>query len=444
MKTKCTKILIAEWIPSLNKGELAILIGTLKTFKRLGTVEVSIFSCNPAIDTERYPKGMKLVDVGKNLHLGNSLIGRSKWADLRVRIFPVIQHFFFALLYKIFGKNTLKFMRNPLWLEYCRSDAIIVCHDQVDCVFGFILPYSPVYITLFAKALHKPVIIYANGSPLYVGRLWKILASFVLNNVDLITVRDKMSFLYLQQFVRDKNRIHLTGDPAILLPPANVERIAELMRREKLHTCQGLLVGATMSREVLLKAFPKEVNPSIRYQKALTAIAQMFDRLIEGFQATIIFVPHCIEQYDNRDDRVVAKEIYTIIKNKDKVKIIFEEYSPEDLKGLIGKFDIFVTTRIHSAIGALSMNVPSCIIAKSSDSRAYGLIGELLKQEEWVYNVECLDADSLFMRVRSLLSFSDKIRESLPPIVESAREKAYLNADLLKILLDSRSNIHDD
>jgi len=50
------RILIAEGVPSLNKGELAILVGMLKTFEALGKVEVSIFSHYPSADKERYPK----------------------------------------------------------------------------------------------------------------------------------------------------------------------------------------------------------------------------------------------------------------------------------------------------------------------------------------------------------------------------------------------------
>lgn len=432
------KVLIADWVPSLNKGELAILIGMLKTFKPLGKTEVSVFSCCPSIDKERYPKNVKVIDVGNDLRLGNSLLESSTLVRTRACILAALQHFFFTLLYKILGRNALKFMNKAIWKEYVNSDVIIVCHDDVSCVSGFTLLFGPIYITLLAKALHKPLVIYANGSSHFGRNILKILATLVLNNVDLITIRDAASFLYLKHFVWNKSRIHLTGDPAVLLSSTGHEVITEIMREENIHKNHGLLVGVAMSRDVLLSAFQNCTNSSMKYKKAITEIARVFDRVVETFQAIIIFVPHCVEPYQHRDDRTVAKEIYNAMRNKDKARVITKEYSPEELKGLIGEFDILISTRVHSVIGALSMGVPSCILTKSSDRRAYGLIGRFLEQEEWIYNVETLDADMLFAHIADLLSVSDKIRKHLPSIVNTAREKALLNGRLLKALLDSR------
>jgi len=432
------RVLIAEWVPSLNKGELAILIGMLKTFETLGKVEVSIFSYYPSVDKERYPKNVKVMDVGSDLYLGNSLPEGSGLVNVRVFLFSALQHFFFTLLSKILGKKALRVMNKAIWREYCRSDIIIICHDQVSCVGGFILFLSPVYITLLAKALHKPIIIYANGTHDFVRKIWKILAKYVLNNVDLITVRDEESFLYLKEFVWNKERIHLTGDPAILLPSVNPEKVKHIIHEENIDKNDGLLVGAAISREVLSNAFQRHTNPATRYKKAIKEIARVFDRLVESFQATIVFIPQCIEPYARADDRIVAKEIYNIMKNKPKARILIKEYSPEELKGLMAEFDLFISARVHSVISALSMGVPSYTLARSSDRRAYGLIGKMLKQGEWIYNVENLNADRLFASVTDWLSASDKIRENLPPIISSAKEKALLNGKLLKALLDSR------
>jgi len=432
------RILVAEWVPSLNKGELAILIGMLKTFEVLGKVEVSVFSFYPSLDKERYPKNVKIIDVGGDLRLGNSLPEGSRLIKVRAFLFASLQYFFFILLSKILGKNVSKVMNKSIWREYCRSDIIIICHDQISCISGFILTFSPIYITLLAKALHKPIVIYANGASDFGRKIWKILATCVLNNIDLITIRDEESFLYLKKFIWDKARIYLTCDPAILLPSANPEKVKNTMHDEDIDKNDGLLVGTALSREVLSTAFQGHANLATRYKKAIAEMARFFDRLVENLQATIVFIPHCIEPYQHRDDRVVAKEIYNIMKNKHKARVLIKEYSPEDLKGLMGQFDLFIGTRVHSVMGALSMDVPSCTLTRSSDRRAYGLIGKMLKQGEWICNVENLSADALFARLSDLLSASDKIRKDLLSIISSAKEKALLNGKLLKASLDSR------
>ena len=66
------RLLIADWIPSLNKGELAILAGMLKTFEAFTEeVEVSIFSFSLLLDKERYPENVKKIDIVRRQFIGS-------------------------------------------------------------------------------------------------------------------------------------------------------------------------------------------------------------------------------------------------------------------------------------------------------------------------------------------------------------------------------------
>jgi polysaccharide pyruvyl transferase WcaK-like protein len=438
MNKNFVRILIAEWVPSLNKGELAILYGILKTFEEIGNVNLSIFSFLPSLDKERYPKNMKIIDAGKELYLRNPISEKSILDKIRNFIFASIQHFIFIVLYRVLGEDALKVFNKPIWRAYCKSNVIVICHDQVDCVNGFILNFSPLYITLLARALRKPIVIYGNGTSGFRRKISKILALYVLNNVSLITVREESSFLYLKNFVWNKKRIHLTSDPAVLLLSDDSEKIKSIMSEGNIVKNGGPLVGVALSREVLLNAFNDFSDTSERYKKAIAEVAKFFDDLIERVKAKVVFIPHCIEPYHNRDDRVVARDIYAVMKNKHRVHLLTKEYSPGKLKGLMGEFDLLISSRIHAAIGALSMGVPSCVLASPSDRRAHGLIGKMFKQTEWIYNVNNLDAEKLTTRIADLLSNSDEIREDLISINKSLKESAKLNGKLLKNLLASK------
>ena len=210
------------------------------------------------------------------------------------------------------------------------------------------------------------------------------------------------------------------------------------MREENLKKNNRLLIGVTISYEMLMKANQGNLPPNEKYKISIFKISKIFDRLIEYCHAVIIFIPHCIEPYSKRDDREVAKEICKNMKKKHQTRILTNEYSPEELKGIIGEFNIFIGTRIHSVIAALSMNVPSIVLTGSSDDRAYGLIGKMLKQEKWIYNIENLDCNALFLMITKLLYFSDNIRKSLPYIINDVKKKALFNGILLKELINSR------
>jgi polysaccharide pyruvyl transferase WcaK-like protein len=439
LNARPTRILIADWIPSLNQGELAILIGMLKTFEILGEVEASIFSFYPQLDEERYPQNVKIIDVGSDLYLGGQLPEKPILVKILASLFAMLQHIFFSMLYAVIGDNVVTIMNRMVWREYCRSDVIVICHDQESCVVGpRELLFSPLYITLLAKTLGKPVVIYANGTYKLKSRLWKILAKYVLNNVDLITVREEESFKYLRNISSDEANVYLTADPAVLLSPANHDRVRRIIFEESINESDGLLIGITLTRELLLGAYQELRNPQQKYEKAIAQMARLVDYLANNLDATIVFLSHCIEPYGQRDDRDVAREIYNLMENKHRVVLLTKEYSPEEMKGLMGVFDLFIGGRVHSVISALSMGVPSIALTRSSDRRAYGIIGKMFKQEEWICKIEGLNLDNLLSKINTLLSLRNDVSKNLALQTRFVKENALLNGKLLKALLDSR------
>ena len=443
-----TKILITTYIPTLNKGMLGLLKGILKTFDALGQTEVTVFSFYPEFDGKRYPPNVKLIDVGKDLHIATFFSKRSANFRLIASIAAAIQHLLFALLYSIFKKKVFHFFKSPIWHEYYSSDALIVCTSEDDCVngSGTFLWLSPVYLSLLAKVLRKPVVVYANSTTktgnlvwlwrLKSRRLWEILAKYSLNNCDLITVRDRETFRYYKNFLNEK-QIFLTGDPGVLLDSAEPTQIESIMSKEKARANNGYLIGATITQRLLLHSFPECFDTREKYEKVIAEVAKVFDRITTIYPSKIIFLPHCTGFLRNNDDRVVARDIVEKMHNKSHATVINNEYTPEALKGIISFCDFFIGDRIHALISALSMNVPCCIFAYSSDRRPYNLIGQDFKQEKWIFEFDTFNTSNLIKLLTELISSSEEIRRNLPPIVESVKEKALLNGSLLRALLHS-------
>jgi polysaccharide pyruvyl transferase WcaK-like protein len=449
MSEDATKILIAEYMPSLNKGGLELLEGILKTFDALGQVDVAVFSLYPALDSKRYPAGWHLIDICRDLHVERFLRGSSASSQLLASVYAGTQHLFFVLLFTLFGKNATGLMKSPLWQRYCSTDVFIACINEDDCVNGNYLRFSPVYISMLAKSLRKPVIVYANSTTkttnsVWIWRwqsrmVWRILATYFLNNMDLITTRDRITYELYKSFIKGKTPLHFTGDVGILMDPVDPLRAKRIMKQEKIVKDGRLLVGASITRRLLLHAFPEYPNYKERYEKGVSEIAKVFDRLVAGYHADIVFIPHCIEHTRNNDDRIVGRDIVKKMESKSNVKVITNEYSPQELKGLIEQFDIFVGDRVHALISALSMNVPCCVLAYRSDKRPYNLIGKDFKQEKWIFEVETLTSDALYRLLTELVLASEEIRRNLPLLTQHAKERACLNGQLLKILVDTRA-----
>ncbi len=431
------RILIAEWIPSLNKGELAILNGMLKTFDVLGDYEANVFSFQPFIDAARYPSGVGTVDIRSDLHLGDVLHDNSLLNSLKTALFGFIQHFLFIMLYILIGNNVLKVMKKRIWSLYFYSDLYVICHNGVGCAGGFLLTYSPVYITLVARVLKKPIVVYGNGTSGYKRKIWESLAGYVLKSAALVTVRDKYSYRYLKMLSGGSPRVILTGDPAILAPAADSSTADQILTNEKIPK-DRLLVSVTVTRSLLLKFYPSVSEKNLRYDMAVRELAKSFDMIIDSLDGEILFLPHCIESHEGRDDRVVGEDIASVMTNHQNVHVFRKEYSTAELKALMGKSDLMIGARIHSVIGALSMGTPSCTLSYQSDVRSVGLVGSMLKQGKWIYYVEHHKNQELVNLVQRMASERENISSCLVPIVMSAKKGALLNGALLKKVLESQ------
>lgn len=447
MKSTSIKILIADHIPALNKGELAILEGILESFQALGKVDVSIFTFDIELDSTRFPKSVKLVNVRKELHMlkGRQGFQDTPKANIINGLFGGFQHIVFGFLYFLFKETSLKLMRSRLWREYCTTDAIITSHGQESVLFGPPrLPLFPLYITLIAKTLHKPVVIYGNGTYKFRRRIWERLARYVLDNVDLVTTREKKTFDYFLKVATRKSHIFLTADPAFLLNPISRRKVLQILQKENVTLGKQLLIGVTIKEGSFPSGVQIEVNPKKR-QKFIAAFASLTDRLVEETGATILFIPHSIGTISRGrslklkfDDRILAKEICSLVSNKENVFALNGDYSARELKGIIGILDLLIGWRVHSVIGSLSLGVPTIVLTRPMDTRVQGIVGGIAGQEQWIYEMKEPNLEGLFLKIETLISVRHEVSEDLYRRSQIARKLALKNGELLKALLSTK------
>ena len=434
------KIFIAENVPSLNKGEMTILEGMLESFKTLGKVEVTMLSDLPEIDELRYGTKVKIIDVKKALHLSGELVGHRQLFKIFISFLFLFQHLLFFVLYKISGSRALKLMKSEIWREYVESDMIIIGHNGTFGV-GWGMLRTPVYfyyffIPFFAKMLGKPIVLYGGSIGRFRRLRWFLEngAKFALGNIDLITLREDVSYQNLREIGVKNDKVFVIPDLAFLLRPAPFAK--QIMMREGIDKSSKPLIGMTVTRGIASKAFPNLNNPTSSYHKHIAMLAQVIDDLTSRLDATVIFIPHCIGFAKELDDRIVAKDIFQMVKNKNRVKMITNEYGAGELKGLIGQFDLFIGERTHSVINAMSMCVPSIVISYSTDIRVD--IIKMVDQENAICYVDGLDANTLISKIDEIWSERDKIKSDLKSKIEIIKERAMLNGKLLKELLESR------
>jgi polysaccharide pyruvyl transferase WcaK-like protein len=103
-----------------------------------------------------------------------------------------------------------------------------------------------------------------------------------------------------------------------------------------------------------------------------------------------------------------------------RVRIVDGEYDAREVKGLIGMCDLFVGSRMHSCIAALSQGVPCAAVAYSMKFRG---VFESVGMEDWVVDARRVTADEAVGKVLSLYARRMQVRTALIHQAADARLK---------------------
>ena len=448
-----------------NRGAVAVLLCTVDALRRLipGAEFVSFIQFSSSFSTQHDIKVVKnKVFSSRHFSLSESL--KSWWLFLRCALW--------AVLHKYFHINAGLLVNNRRLKEYYQASVVVdLSMDHYNDERGIIKATEISRDILLGVLLGKPVVIYAQSVGPFKGRLASWVARFALNRVSLITVREKISKGFLDEMAVNKPPIYVTTDPAFLLEPAPDERITEILSELGLNSSQpligigtpeGELLGGTKTwrgyKNVLRAAYRfleyclpeglflwlmRLVKGSNYYatlqsqhsSKTEESIAQIADHLVEGTGASVLLVPHFVPPRESiggeENGLVVAEAIHQLVSNKDRVIPVTGEYTPQEIKGIIGQCDLFISMKMHPTIAATSQCVPTVAIGSHQKFRG---IMQTLGQERWVCDQI---PEDLIARIDDAWIHKEEIRKELESSQEAIREEALLNAQLVKQLLDS-------
>ena len=350
------KILIPEDIPSDNKGEAALFFGMVESLRDLGPHQIKLFSLHPEKDIEQYAgKATVIESTGITpQHMVDSV--GSTWYKLGNYVKFFFKHILFLILYALFRGGAKKLMSHKVWDAYIEADIILMSHDSF---------YTPFYhgpLILFFRMLGKPVVLYAASIiPPHPYQSDAVINfrngfnRFVLRWAHLITLREKLSYDYVTGLGIESSgaKVVCHADLAFVLPPVDEEEIDRIVEVENLPE-DDLVIGVAFTQRKLEFAFPEIASKPERQQKALPEIVKMIDFLTGELNATVVFIPHSIGPTPKLDDRVTADWIYQRAADKNKLIIMRNDYSPNQLKGLASRFDLTIGARLHFTIDATS------------------------------------------------------------------------------------------
>jgi colanic acid/amylovoran biosynthesis protein len=424
------KILLINGTAWLNKGDAAIAIttiGALRTF--IPDVNICMLSPSSRMDGLKYKK----YNIITKDNLVNRFLQRNRKTKIG-RIFDFLDQLcrwsLWAVFYRFLNTDIeyLKGDEADTLNEYTDADIIVSRGGDILNDIGY-SPMFQLYEIFLGELLNKPVVIYAHSIGPFERKFTKFINRFVLNRVSLITLREEVSYDCLRRLGVNKPPILVTADSAFLLQPISSKNARNLMFEDGVYLCNRNLIGLTVRRWFFLEENIEKFN---EYKKIM---AKVIDYLVDKLNSTVIFFPQVIVPHEEENDTTVAKEIFRLVKNKDNFKILTKDYSPEELMGMIGQMDLFIGTRMHSNIFAVSMSVPTIAIGYRHKTRG---IMEMLGLEKYVCEINSIEYDDIISKIDDAWMNKEIIKDHLNFKINDLRKRSLYNAELVKKCLDRR------
>lgn len=228
-----------------------------------------------------------------------------------------------------------------------------------------------------------------------VGEIWrpetKALIPQVLNQVDLIAVRDVQSKAVLEA-LGVQNTIHVMTDLALQTLP---DTFPEPLRAIN----QPLQIGVSV-RHLSGRGPSVDVDQYPTLQKEIAAIV---DELIESYGAIIHFLPFRTyeKSYHPTDDDYVSS-LNVLRFSRYSSQCIVHRYFPslQHLNQVISSLDLMIGMRLHSLILSAGSGVP--VIAAEYDPKVKGFMNEI-GQSEYSIPLDTFSTAQLSPLIRNIL-----------------------------------------
>lgn len=235
----------------------------------------------------------------------------------------------------------------------------------------------------------------------------KYIMMKLLRNIDGIYPRDPMTFKYLESL--GLSNINLMDDLALL--PLTKER-KETKTKEFITFCPSELIYR----------YSKEGSRQDWIDYNLYIIDKIMSRYIDK---KLVLVAHVL-QPQHVDDRLIAREIFDLIDEKYKNRIILmdTELYPHEVRSYIQKSIFTVSSRMHPIISSIECEIPA--IALSYSTKYWGIIGERYELSDFIIDVRYLTYFEMKDKFEDLI---ERIEKSYDQIQNQMKRKNILARD---------------
>ena len=320
------------------------------------------------------------------------------------------------LLASIFAFISYKLLGRPLFwgLQPAQKDTLRV-YFEADLVvskpgnflyssgnFGLTIMLIA-YTMGYAILLGKPLYLFPQSIGPFHRKRDEMLVRWILNHARIVMVREPISFKELARIGTSNPQCYLVPDPAFAFPSAPTEEAIKRLCALGIDIeADRPLLGITVINWGMHVGNPKI---QLQYEESLVATIRYY---LDNFGGKVAVFSHVCSKVLANDDRIPSKRVVERFAGDRRVVLVAESLSPDLLKSMYGLMDLFIGTRMHSNIFALSQGVP--LIAIAYFHKTWGIM-QMLGLERWVIDIEAVTPEGLINKLVELWQEREQIKQ---------------------------------
>ena len=356
--------------------------------------------------------------AGKETKVGSFLFWMwkpAKKGGIRWKYFSIIQLFFASLwaafTYRLVNRPHFWGLTQPQKKSlqaYFNADLVISAPGNFIYSSGKagLTLIIVIYTMFYASLVGKPLYLFPQSiGPLQRNRDRK-LVRWVLNRARIVMVREPIS-------LNEIRSAGVTNPNCFLIPD-----VAFAFQGSPVYEAKNWLISLDISVEndqpllgiTVINWGAQTAQPTVqaRYEDAIFTVVQYF---LDTTSGKVIFFPQVCGSAKVDDDRVPAQRIAKRFSgNSSRIIFIEQMATPELLRTAYQFMDIFIGTRMHSNIFALSGGVP--VIAIAYRPKTQGIM-QMIGLEEWTIEIEKITGEAIITRFVHLWETRESVRSHI-------------------------------
>ena len=183
-------------------------------------------------------------------------------------------------------------------------------------------------------------------------------------------------------------KFELEPDPAFGMLPVKSNDVDDIIKKKNLSQLFDkpvIMVTTAEPAPIIRNAFINSSDKRESHRRFLTSFIQL---IIDKMDVSILFLPHTIGPTLKMDDRLISVDVLERLGDVGpNVRVLNDDLTSRELKGLISRGDFLIAERLHSIIGAIGVATPFMSLASDADLRIEGILKKQLKLQEFIYSL---------------------------------------------------------